>query len=78
MQGSETMASESPRRAAQAANGGGTYTVDVSCSNCGYHGKQDVPKGQPAPGRGRSRFSGTCPNCGNSTLGAGPSYGPRW
>lgn len=36
---------------------GDTYTVSVACSNCGWRGSIEIPKGQLIEGK-------TCPNCG--------------
>jgi len=38
-----------------------TYSVTVSCSNCGYHGSVTISKGTTVS-------SENCPNCGCSSI----------
>lgn len=48
-----------------------TYTTEISCKNCEYSGKAEIPKGTLVE-------QGSCPNCGCKTVskpGLTPAYG---
>jgi len=50
---------------------GQTYTVDVSCSNCGHAGSMQVPRGE------RFGYDRKCPSCECRTLNSYPSRRPK-